>query len=705
MIDPSTFAWRPNSVRARRSGENELRVFPSDCWQKAALMCGIAGFVGGNWPSRGEVAAVLTGMACGIRHRGPDHSDIWIDEAARVGLAHTRLSILDLSPAGNQPMQSPSGRYVVVYNGEIYNHQAIRDELGATAAAWRGHSDTETLLAAIDRWGVRKALDRATGMFAFALWDRAERTLTLARDRIGEKPLYYGRQEAGGPFLFGSELKALAAHPRFTPDIDRNSLTLLLRYNYIPSPHSIYRGIAKLPAGTFLTLHEGAAEPVVERYWSGAAVAERGAEDPLRLSDDEAIDALEQRLEAAIGRQMIADVPLGAFLSGGVDSSAVVALMQKLSRRPVKTFTIGFHEASFNEAGHAKAVARHLGTDHSELYVTAAEAREVIPELPTIYDEPFADASQIPTYLVSALARQHVKVSLSGDGGDELFGGYNRYLLTSQLWGKISAVPKPLRAAAARVLTSVPPSAWTSFGDKAGGLLPKIARVTRLGDKVHKGAPLLHSDSVADLYAGMISGWRDPAAVVIGAMEPPSQATGLTPALEGLDAIERMIALDLLGYLPDDILVKVDRAAMAVSLETRVPFLDHHVVEFAWRLPLDLKIRRGETKWILRQLLYRHVPKALIERPKMGFGVPIGDLLRGPLRDWAEALLDEQRLRSEGYFRPEPIRRMWQTHLSGAMDEQYRLWGVLMFQSWLEANGGLAAKATETTEQRSPVCA
>jgi asparagine synthase (glutamine-hydrolysing) len=650
-------------------------------------MCGIAGFVGGAWTTSAKVKATLARMARSIRHRGPDHSDIWLDEPARIGFAHNRLAILDLSVAGNQPMHSHGGRYVIVYNGEIYNHLAIRDELSDAGLApnWNGHSDTETLLAAIDGWGIRGALERSTGMFAFALWDRAERTLTLARDRLGEKPLYYGRQYPGGPFLFGSELKALATHPQFRPDVDRRALTLLLRYNYIPAPFSIYSGIAKLPAGTLLTLRDGDSDPVIQQYWSGAAVADAGATDPLRLGEDEALNALEQRLEAAIAGQMIADVPLGAFLSGGVDSSMVVALMQKLSSRPVKTFTIGFHEAGFNEAQYAKAVARHLGTDHTELYVTPAEARGVIPKLPEIYDEPFADSSQIPTHLVSVLARDHVTVSLSGDGGDELFGGYNRYLFTSELWGKISAVPKPLRAVAARAMAAVPAAAWTRFGNAAGGLLPKLAQVSRLGDKVHKGAGLLHSESMDELYGGMLSLWRDPEHVVIGATEPLSHATGAALPAERLGGIERMMALDLVGYLPDDILVKVDRAAMAVSLETRVPYLDHNVVEFAWRLPFDLKIRDGQTKWILRELLYRHVPRELIERPKMGFGVPIGEWLRGPLRDWAEALLDERRLRREGFFRPEPIRRLWEAHSSGRIDEQYRLWVVLMFQSWLEA--------------------
>jgi asparagine synthase (glutamine-hydrolysing) len=652
-------------------------------------MCGIAGFIGGNWSASADIRATLSRMSASIRHRGPDYTDAWIDERSQVAFVHDRLSIVDLSAAGNQPMHSHSGRYVIIYNGELYNHQKIRAELAAAgeAPSWKGHSDTETLLAGIEAWGLTGALKRSTGMFAFALWDKADRTLILARDRIGEKPLYYGRPAGRSePFLFGSELKALAQHPAFRKEVDRQALTLLLRYNYIPAPFSIYRGVAKLPPGTFLTLKSVTAEPVIEEYWSGAKAAEAGLANPLSLSDEEATDALEAQLERAIGQQMIADVPLGAFLSGGVDSSAVVAVMQKMSSRPVKTFTIGFHEKDYNEADHAKSVARHLGTEHTELYVTPDEAREIIPRLPDIYSEPFADASQIPTHLVSALAREHVTVSLSGDGGDEIFGGYNRYLFTKELWRQISRIPRPFRAAAASALTALPPSAWTSFGRAAGGILPKLARVDRLGDKLHKGAPLLRSESVADLYSGLLSLWRDPGALVIGAIEPLSQATGAAPPLRGLGAIERMMALDMLGYLPDDILVKVDRAAMAVSLETRVPYLDHHVIEFAWRLPFDFKIRKRETKWILRQLLYRYVPKTLIERPKMGFGIPLGAWLRGPLREWGEALLDERRLRQEGYFHPEPIRRMWQAHLGGAVDEQYRLWGVLMFQSWLEAN-------------------
>jgi asparagine synthase (glutamine-hydrolysing) len=648
-------------------------------------MCGIAGFLGGDWSSAGAANGILKRMAASIRHRGPDRSDIWIDADAQLGFAHTRLSIVDLSSAGNQPMHSHSGRHVIIYNGEIYNHRQIRDEIAqaGTAPNWNGHSDTETLLAAIDLWGVRGALERTAGMFAFALWDRAERTLILARDRLGEKPLYYGRSAGGSAFLFGSELKALAQHPQFRGEVDRDALTLLLRYGYVPAPFSIYRGIAKLPPGMFLTLADPRADPEIETYWSAAAVAERGAADPLRISDPEALDELGARLEIAVGGQMLADVPLGAFLSGGVDSSTVVALMQKLSSRPVKTFTIGFHEKGYNEAAHAKAVARHLGTDHTELYVTAGEARDVIPHLPEIYDEPFADSSQIPTHLVARLARQHVTVALSGDGGDEIFGGYNRYLLTSQLWDRVAGVPRPLRAAAAHAMTAISSSAWTRLGDVAGGVLPSWAKVDRLGDKVHKGAPLLDSASPAELYRGMLSLWRDPAAIVTGGTEPSSFSSDAAASEVVLGPVERMMALDLVGYLPDDILVKVDRAAMAVSLETRVPYLDHRVVEFAWRLPLASKLRAGEGKWLLRQLLYRYVPRELIERPKMGFAIPLGDWLRGPLRGWAEDLLDERRLREEGYFRPRPIRELWKAHLAGRSDEYPRLWPVLMFQSWL----------------------
>jgi asparagine synthase (glutamine-hydrolysing) len=665
-------------------------------------MCGIAGFVGGNWSSERDISATLGRMVASLRHRGPDHSATWTDPDANVAFTHNRLAILDLSPAGNQPMDSSTGRYVIVYNGEIYNHLELRRELAGSGFHhnWRGHSDTETLLAAIESWGTRAALEKARGMFAFAFWDKSTRELTLARDRLGEKPLYYGRQRIDGPFLFGSELKAIAQHDGFSREIDRQALTLLLRYNYIPAPFSIYRGIAKLRPGCFLVLKPGNAEPVIEEYWSAASVAEQGVAHPLQLSEGEATDELERLLRDSIRQQMIADVPIGAFLSGGVDSSAVAALMQELSTRPVKTFTIGFREKGYDEAEHAKAVARHLGTEHTELYVTPDEARAVIPELPHIYDEPFADSSQIPTHLVSSLAREQVTVALSGDGGDELFGGYTRYVLTSELWDRISSIPKPIRAGAARALMMVPPSAWTKLGTAVGGILPQIARLGRLGDRIHKGAPLLRSDNAAELYCGMVSLWRDPASIVIGASEPRSEVTGAAPPLTGLGAIEWMMALDMLGYLPNDILVKVDRAAMAVSLETRVPYLDHRIVEFAWRLPFKFKVKDTQSKWILRQLVYRHVPKHLIERPKMGFGVPIGSWLRGPLREWAEELLNQRRMADEGYFRPGPIRRIWEAHLSGRVDNQHSLWTILMFQSWLRdaadrSSGSLIGTAAE----------
>ena len=654
-------------------------------------MCGFVGFLGGitpHWRLDGE--AMLKRMADTIAYRGPDDAGYWCDEDHRVGLGHRRLAIVDLSLAGHQPMQSASGRYIIAFNGEIYNHLLLRQELRATGQtpSWRGHSDTEMLLAGFDAWGIQGTVERATGMFAFAVWDRQTKALTLARDRLGEKPLYYGWQGRGngGVFLFGSELKALRAHPDFENNINRGALGLHLRHNYIPSPYSIYEGISKLLPGSLLTVSLQLREPQVRAYWSGAQVAESGLANAFEGDAEQAVDELEALLKDAVRQQMMADVPLGAFLSGGVDSSTVVALMQAQSSRPVKTFTIGFNEKGYNEAVHAKAVARHLGTDHTELYVTAEQARAVIPLLPTLYDEPFSDSSQIPTYLVSGLARQHVTVSLSGDAGDELFCGYNRYQMTANLWRKLTAVPLPLRKLAARGLTSISPQSWNRLADALARFLPSSARLANVGDKLHKGAGVLSSQSADALYLGLVSHWHDPASVVIGGHEPPTLLTGNVPALNGLDDVQRMMALDMLTYLPDDILTKVDRAAMGVSLETRVPFLDHRVVEFAWSLPQSMKLRDGQSKWALRQVLYRHVPKALIERPKMGFGVPIDIWLRGPLRGWAEDLLSEARLKREGFFNPAPIRRKWAEHLSGQRNWQYHLWDVLMFQAWLASN-------------------
>lgn len=654
-------------------------------------MCGFAGFLTvSDWGGRDAANLMLSRMADAIVSRGPDDFGVWADEAG-IGLAHRRLSILDLSPAGHQPMICPAGRYVIAFNGEIYNHLDLRRELekfgasrGATLA-WRGHSDTETLLAGFATWGIRETVERCIGMFAFAIWDKRERVLTLGRDRLGEKPLYYGWNGHGdkATFLFGSELKALKTHPAFSAAINREALALLMRHNYVPAPHSIYQGTHKLLPGALLTISLARREPRIEHYWSLVDVAVAGNREPLHGSPDRMIDELESLLRSSVRQQMIADVPLGAFLSGGIDSSTVVALMQAQSQRAVKTFTIGFNEAGYNEAVHAKAVAHHLGTDHTELYISSQQALDVIPKLSHLYCEPFADSSQIPTFLVSQLARQQVTVSLSGDGGDELFAGYNRYQLAENIWGKVSSMPHGLRSLAASAIRSLSPATWNQILGPLQPVAPKSLRQVNIGDKLHKGAGVLNAQSIDDLYLALVTHW-DPEAMVLGAQEPTTCLRGVRLQLPGLTNVQRMMALDGITYLPDDILVKVDRAAMGVSLEGRMPFLDHRVVEFAWRVPQTLKLHEGVGKWILRQVLYRHVPKELIERPKMGFGVPIDSWLRGPLKDWAETLLNEERLQREGFFNPALVRAKWTEHLSGRRNWQYHLWDVLMFQAWLE---------------------
>jgi len=631
-----------------------------------------------------QLKSTVLDMCEQLEHRGPDDAGSWVDAEAGVALGHRRLSIIDLSSEGHQPMCSPCGRYVMSFNGEIYNYRDLRREL--ESLPWRGHSDTEVMLAAISEWGVEKALVRFNGMFAFALWDRRDRLLHLARDRMGEKPLYYGWMNR--IFFFGSELKALCAHPAWSSEINRDALALYMRHNYVPAPYSIYRGIYKLAPGSLLTLpHTDAGKNQagkISRYWSLRTVAEDAEGNSFSGDEHGMEDALDELLRDAVALRMEADVPLGAFLSGGFDSSLVVALMQSQSKRPVRTFSIGFHEKEYNEAAFAGAVARHLGTDHTELYVRPAEAMNVIPRLPSLYDEPFSDSSQIPTALVSQLAVGQVKVALSGDGGDELFGGYKRYDLARDLWRRIGWLPSPCRRWMAAGITSVPQHVWGHADRWLAPMLAKYGRPGPVGDKLYKLAEVLAVATPEGLYRRLVSHWKKPVAIVKGAQEPPTifSDSGQWAKLE--DFSQRMLYLDSMSYLPDDILVKVDRASMGVSLEARVPLLDHRVVEFAWRLPFAMKVNNGRGKWPLRRVLYRYIPQAMMDRPKMGFGVPVDAWLRGPLREWAEALLDEQRLEGEGYFNPAPIREKWSEHLSGTRNWQYHLWDVLMFQAWLE---------------------
>lgn len=651
-------------------------------------MCGLAGFI--QQPHGGAEAAnaIARRMADRLAHRGPDDSGVWSDSSVEIALSHRRLSIVDLSPQGHQPMLSSTGRFVIVLNGEIYNFKAIRALLEREHGfrAWRGHSDTEVLLAAIEHWGVQKAVEQAVGMFAFAVWDRRDRMLYLARDRLGEKPLYYGW--TGSVFLFGSEIKAVSAHPAWKGEIDRDSLALFLRHGYVPGPRTIYKDLFKLPPGSILAISDRSAletrRAVPTKYWSASGVAKKGLQEPFKGTEPDVVERLDELLRAAIRDQIVADVPVGAFLSGGIDSSAVVALMQRESAQPVKTFTIGFYEEGYNEAEHARAVARHLHTDHTELYVTASEAQAVIPSLPAVYDEPFADASQIPTLLICRLARGSVTVSLSGDGGDELFGGYNRYLWGQIIWRKIGWMPASVRALCRAILKGVAPSHWDMLSRPLMALLPRHKRYANVGDKLHKLADIVDAANPDELFFRLVSHWTDPIGLVPGSAEQKTAITDQSGWPETNDFTLRMMFADLVSYLPDDILVKVDRAAMAVSLETRVPFLDHRVVEFASTLPMECKIRGGVGKWALRQVLYRYVPRELVERPKSGFGIPLDSWLRGPMRGWAEELLDESRLRQQGFFNPTPIRKRWNEHVSGGRNWQYSLWPVLMFQAWLE---------------------
>ncbi|MFO0653337.1 MAG: asparagine synthase (glutamine-hydrolyzing) [Polyangiales bacterium] len=642
-------------------------------------MCGIAGLIRFDADlDRDTLEACARRMADTLRPRGPDADGYHVDPSVGLALAHRRLSIVDLSAAGAQPMTSHSGRLTVVFNGEIYNHEAMRAAL--PGRAWRGHSDTEVLLEAIDAWGLDEALRRAVGMFALALWDADRRALSFARDRMGEKPLYYGLID--GALAFGSELKALRAAIGWRGTIDRVALDDLMRHGNVHGPRSIFENVRKLPAGTTLAVSLADARRALSltpsRYWSLVDVAEHGGHTP--ADDREATDALEGLLSQAIDGQRVAVVPVGAFLSGGVDSSLVVALMQRAGGRAVKTFSIGFREPEYNEAPYAKRVAEHLGTEHTELYVTLDDARDVIPSLPEMFCEPFADSSQLPTYLVAKLARQHVTVSLSGDGGDELFGGYSRYPSVDRMWRALDPMPEIARKGFAAGLRALPPSTWNALG----AALPRRVRPSLLGDKLHKLAGVAGSRSALDVYDMMLAHHRDASPLVRGVDTPTRVGAHPLWTRPGRDLYDNMMLADALGYLPDVIMVKVDRATMAVSLEARAPFLDHRVVEYAFGLPTRFKVRDGTSKWLLREVLYRHVPRSLIERPKMGFNVPIDQWLRGPLRAWADDLLSPSRLASQGYLHAETIRKAWDDHTAGRRNLQHLLWNALMFEAWLD---------------------
>ena len=648
-------------------------------------MCGIAGVLDpGGAATAEDLARRATDMAGLLAHRGPDDSGHYVDPAAGLAFGHCRLAVVGLGPGGHQPMTSETGRFVLNYNGEIYNHEALRRRLVSDGAALRGTSDTEVLLGLVERVGLDEALEACEGMFALALWDRQLRQLHLVRDRLGEKPLYYGW--VGGVFAFASELKALRCLPGFTPEIDRGSVAMLLRHNCIPAPRTIYRDVAKLEPGQVVSIGVddpvGAAPPS-RAYWSARRAVDEARRRPLDEDPAALADRVADTLGASVAARMVADVPVGAFLSGGVDSSLVVALMQQHSARPVRTFTIGFADQAFDESADAAAVARHLGTDHTELRLGVADALAVIPALAEIWDEPFGDCSQIPTLLVSRLARSHVTVSLSGDGGDELFAGYNRHAWLERLWRRSARLPSSARRGLGASLTKVPPGAVDQVA-QLSRLLPRRWHVRNPADKVVKVGRVLAADGAADAYLALVSHWDDAERVVKGAGRPASVAAHPETWPDLGTVTEQVLWLDLVGYLPDDILTKLDRAAMAVSLETRVPFLDRHVLDLAWRLPLSAKVNGAVTKQVLRTVLHRYVPPGLVERPKMGFGMPIGSWLRGPLRPWAEDLLAERRLRHEGLLDPVPVRRAWQAHQSGRRDLGYALWDVLMLESWLE---------------------
>ncbi|MBH10730.1 MAG: asparagine synthase (glutamine-hydrolyzing) [Candidatus Marinimicrobia bacterium] len=649
-------------------------------------MCGITGYVGGEWLNGLEGAKhQLKLMSETIKHRGPDSSGFWLDQDCGIAFAHRRLSIIDLSDNGKQPMFSSSKRFVILFNGEIYNHLSLRSELEKENCApdWNGHSDTETILAYIENHGFKKTLEKCVGMFAIVLFDREKKHLYMARDRMGEKPLYYGWQK--GVFLFGSELKSLQKHISFENKIDRDAIALYLKYNYVPSPFSIFKRISKVPAGTFIKLNikqkdfrpNEKINPI--NYWSLENVASKGIMNPIK-ENNLAIKNLKKLLKVSIKDQMIADVPIGAFLSGGIDSSLIAAIMQELSNKSIKTFTIGFHEKGFNEAEYAKAIANHLKTDHTELYVEPNDAMNIIPKLPHLYDEPFSDSSQIPTFLISEMTRKYVTVSLSGDGGDEVFGGYNRYLWNNNFHERTKKIPYYLKNNFAALIKKISPMTWDRIMASFNFMTPSTLEAVRKGEKIHKLAEVLTAKDYSEIYNRLISQWQKPSKLIKSDLD----INNIQNNALFLDNDFRFMMMfnDSTQYLPDDILVKLDRAAMSVSLETRIPYLDHRIIEYSWRLPLSMKIKGGKGKWVLRKILNEYIPKNLIDRPKMGFGVPIDYWLRGPLRDWAEDLLDETKIKNEGFFNVSPIAKKWKEHKQETNNWQHHLWNILMFQSW-----------------------
>jgi asparagine synthase (glutamine-hydrolysing) len=642
-------------------------------------MCGIAGILDpAGATDGGELARVADAMAGTLTHRGPDDAGCWTDPAVGVALSHRRLEVVGRGPQGGQPMRSPSGRWVLTYNGELYNAPSLRAQLEGSGAVFRGTSDTEVLVVGIDRWGLEETLERIEGMFAFGAWDAASRCLHLARDRFGEKPLFYGW--TGGRFAFASELKAFHAIPRFDPDIDRDAVAQFLRLSSVPAPQCIYRGLAKLVPGSRVALDAAARPGILPAqipYWSAPAAIDAALALPVLVDDREATDRVEEALSEAVAARMVADVPIGALLSGGVDSSVVVALMQRHSPRPVRTFTVAFADQSFDESVSAEAVAAHLGTDHTTVEMPPSEVFDIVPRVADIWDEPFSDSSQLPTHLVSKVARRSVTVALSGDGGDELFAGYNRHAWLDRVWRTAKPLPSPVRRTVGRSLRALPPGAI----DSAASVLPSRWQVRLPSTKVAKLGRVLEAPSVRDAYGALIAHWEDPASVVLGV---PPLVDGRVPDIGGEDVMSQLLRADLTTYLPDDVLTKVDRASMAVSLETRAPFLDRGVLDVAWRLPGSSKLRDGVSKWMLRQVLYRHVPRALVDRPKMGFGIPISTWLRGPLRPWAEDLLAAPALARHGVLDPGPVREAWRLHLSKRRDLGYELWDVLMLEAWLD---------------------